>query len=336
MYKSEIHDALRSLQLAPGGTIDGLLTAALKAGPKLTQALGDLASSKDGSARTASAHLQEGLVALNERLATISPSGTAIELHDLASRFDRVLTDYPMLEVLLRPGRQSLAQLSGAFDVVLQQNKRARAVTDLVGPSIELAAAYSHYAALLSLFEPGRASDREGETTTLEFDTDESVRGLAAVTGLLASLVEIVRSLRHDQGILVLESDVELERIESGSPIQIILKGGAKALGLMMAMLRDVVRGPFQFLSTHGRAMQAMETYAYAKRLGISDPQAMANLQQAVIDSTLSYAQTLGPTNPPVKVDGVPVTAERTELLPAPADERPTEPSHPRLPGPKR
>jgi|GEM_PF-4905978 len=335
MYKSEIRRTLMQLTLVSGGAIENLIHRAQLAEPKIHSALVDLASATDPGMRKAVSTAQNALGTLNELLASIAPSAIYAELHDLNRKFDLALSDQPALEQFLRPGRQALGTLGGAVDVAFQQTRQMPALVGLLGPSIALGACYAHYVGVLEALTPTEDSGGEGESVSIEIDGIERLEAFAAYTGLLSFLASEARRALSE-GDIEIDSDsfatptpthdIWIESVDSGSPrIEFKLGGDGKSLRLFLNMFRDVVRSVYRSVTTHGQALQALETLAYAKELGIQDPAVLKQLERAVGTATGKYADTFEDPSVVVSVEGQVVRDTSTLALPVLEDtsERP-------------
>jgi len=310
MYKDDVRKALAQIVLTPGGAVQQLLTQIQTAEPKLNVALEEIAANSDVSIKAGRSHLQEVISLIARQLQDISPSATAVELHEMARKFDLILKEYPLLEGLLRPGRQALAKLAGAFDVVLQKNKNAPSITGLIAPGSALITCYEHYEALGNLFavpvEEGKADQL---SVVLELDGVDRLGAFAGYIALLSHLADIVKQIieKADQRSDDFRTEIWITSIESGSPVRISVIGDSKALRLLLAMVRDVARLPYLFLTRHGRTIQAMETLARAKELGITSDVVLDKLNDAVILAAKDYAKSFEHEEVGVTIDGQPV-----------------------------
>jgi hypothetical protein len=294
MYKSDLFQALTRLDLVPGGTVEGLLRSALAAKEQIDAAVAQIASRNDSTIKAGITRLHQALHPISARLAEISSFATVVELHQVSDRFDEVMANYPALEGLLRPGRQAISALAGAFDVMLKDNRSSPSVFGLVSPGVELALCLQHYAALKELFS-GERSHLYGESdfAIVELDEAQNLQAVADALGLLATLAQTAqRALMEadpgDSGLR--DHNIEIASIESGSPIKIELSGESKTLELLLAMLRDAIRALWRRRTPHGRVVEAMETLAKAKELGIESKEALAHLSSAVVEASAQYS----------------------------------------------
>ena len=344
MYKKDIVNALKRIRLVPGGTVAGLLEHAAAAQEALAQALAEVAANNDASVRAGRERVQLAIRPLQKRISGISPSGTAIELHQLGASFDLALTDFPQLEPVLRPGRQALGHLAGAFDVAIQQNKSPPSLMGLIEPSLLLENCYLHYAGLEAVFAESSLDGSTGRiSATIELAGTDSLEVFAAYVGLLSYLASAANQLAGaiEPGSFIQESEISIVSIESGSPIQITLAGATRAVIFLLTMVRDVVRVPYQYLTPHGRAVQSMEIFAKAKELGIDSPGVLSNLDAAMIDATRQYATKIKGRDVVVSVDGKPekelMAIEATSFveLSLQKTDQITQPALRKLPSPK-
>ena len=306
MYKSDIKDAVDYIRLAPGGTIAGLIKVIEAAELGLHAAYADVATNNDAKVRSGRARVQEELRIVGQWFGEISPSAAAVEFHHMGSRFDAVLEKNALLEPLLRPGREALAALAGAFDIAIQQHRKPPFLLGLIAPGVALAKAYSYYDALSRLFSDAE-DDGSQESTGLTIAGADRLSVFSVYVSLLSSLADAAGSATGEsgaEGISVSENNVSILSIESGSPIKISLTGGAKTLRLLAAMLRDLVRSAYQNVTVHGRAVQAMETLALARELGV-DGEAMDSLRAAVAQGARDYADTFRHEDVSLSIDGV-------------------------------
>jgi len=318
MYKSDISEGLARLALVPGGAIGGLLELLKAASAKVDSALAELVRGSGDNLKNAYSILHDALAPISARLAEISPSATVVELHQLGFQFDAVLAAYPTLELLLRPGRQAAADLAGAFDFVLQKNKGPSAVVGLFRPGTALASAYAHYDALSTILAPSETNIGEAEAASVEIDHAQEMDVFANHMGLLAYLAKTASELigEGDVSIVNARGSVWIASIESGSPIRINLLGDGKTLRLFLTMLRDLVRLPYLYLTSHGRTLQSMETFARAKELGIDSPEVLKKLENAMNEAAKHYAGSVGRREAFVSVNGKRI--ESTLALPVP------------------
>jgi hypothetical protein len=294
MYKNKISGVLNTLHLIPGGMLERLMEISLKSAPQLKASVEEYLSGGDKMQQGAKRG-HAALGSLAQLLGNHSPSAGAIELHELTVRFDSVLSEYPALESLLRPGRQALAELAGAYDVTLQQNRGAPSLFGLVSPAIELGLCYAHYQALEQLLAESDQTGTGQEVVVIEIADIDSLVALASYAGFLAHIAAIVKRILDDERDEAFASDHEIQiaAIESGSPIQITLRGSGKAVLLFLAMIRDAVRAVWLPLTPRGRTIEAMETLAKAKELGITSQEVFAKLNAAVAEASTQYAETL-------------------------------------------
>lgn len=344
MYKTDVVSALKRLRLIPGGTVAGLLEFANAAQEALEQALVEVAANNDQSVRAGRERVQVAIRPLHKRISGISPSGTAIELHQLGANFDLVLRDFPQLEPVIRPGRQALAQLAGAFDVAIQQNKSPPSLIGLIQPSMLLANCYLHYEGLEAAFAESALDGSSGRiSATIEIAGIDSLGAFAAYVGLLSYLASVANELEAEiePASFVHESGISIASIESGSPIRITLAGASRAVIFLLTMVRDVVRVPYQYLTPHGRAVQSMEIFAKARELGIDSPEVLGNLDAAMIDATQQYATKIKGRDVVVSINGKPekeltaIEAISLVELPLYKTDHTTHPALQKLPSPK-
>jgi len=305
MYKSDVRTVFKKLFLISGGTIAGLLEAVAEANRDIGPVLANLASNNNQLIATAPAEFAKALKPIKQRIAGISPSGTAVELHEYGIKFDSVMAEFPMLEPVLRPGRQALAAFAGAYDVVLQKNQAPQAMTGLLLPGAALKTCLDHYAGLYSFFDKEFAEKPGEETKTIEFDTNGDLSRFSGLIGILATLAAAASAaLAQGDDSPNIDTEITIVSIESGSPIQVVFQGTDKTLRLFLGMLRDIVRVPYLYLTKQGRLLQAMETMAVAKSLCIDDPETLNNIAVAMQGASRVYAEKFGDVQPTVKVDG--------------------------------
>jgi hypothetical protein len=316
MYKEDIREALKRLRLTPGGAVASLLAQAQPAAEIRDSAVAEIAANNDASVKVGRERMQAAVRTLLKRISELSPSGTVIELHQLGGKFDAVLLDYPLLDPLLRPGRQALASLAGAYDVVMQQNKTPPAVAGLIAPSVELATCYSYYSGLEQTLNASKdESVARDSLSIVEVSGAERLEALASYLGLLALLGEAAAScLRETEPETSEDLDLNVFAIESGSPVQITLTGSARTMRLMLTMLRDVVRVPYQHLTAHGRVVQTIETLALAKTLGVDTPEGLAHLEDAMVKAARLYSENLD-DRVALKIDGRPIARKSGDAL---------------------
>jgi hypothetical protein len=339
MYKNDIREALTRIALVTGGAVEGLLDQIRAAEAKLSTAYAEIAANNDTSIKAGCAHLQEAIRPITQRLTEISPTGTAVELHQLGTRFDGVLKDYPELEELLRPGRQATAALAGAFDLVLQQNRRPPSVIGLIAPGASLASCYVHYETLERLLtESIDARNATDSSARIEIEGADRLGAFANYMILLSHLADIAKWLvdqaEVNEGVIVAPREIRIASIESGSPIQINLNGNSKALRLLLVMLRDVIRVPYLHLSIHGRTIQAMETFARAKELGIGPGPVLDQLEEAMVQAAGTYANSFQDDSIAVTINGEHIRDSAPRSLPAPDQSGTDESTIPMLSGP--
>lgn len=318
MYKKDFREALKRVRLVSGGPIMGLLDQAKAAQGALKVALAEVAANNDASVRAGRDRVQGAVRPIVKRVSEFSPSGTVIEIHQLGAKFDSVFIDFPELESFFRPGRQILATLAGAFDVVMQQNKSPPVIIDLIEPSLLLANCYMHYAALEEVLN-GAAEEASARDTLaiVEISGAENLSDFAAYVGFLSRLAEVAKSLADavggpsDSG-----GEILIAGIESGSPIQITLTGGAKMLRLLLTMLQDIIRVPYQHLTAHGRVIQAMETFSEARRLGIESGEVLSQLEGAMLKAARLYSESVDSHGVTVKVNGQLVSQNTASSIP--------------------
>lgn len=312
MYKDEVRKALLRIALTQGGAVQGLLTQIQAAEPKLRGTLEEIAANNDTSVNAGRSHLQEAVRPIARQLQDISPSATAVELHELGRKFDLMLEEYPLLEGLLRPGRQALAKLAGAFDVVLQNNKNAPSITGLLAPGAALITCYEHYEALGCLFTaPVKGGEADQSLVVIELDGVDRLGSFADYMALLSRLADIGKWVieQIEQRPDELRDGIWIASIESGSPVRISVTGDSKAIRLLLAMVRDVVRLPYLHLTRHGRALQAMETLARARELGVTSDTVLDKLNNAVVLAADDYVKSFRHEEVGVTIDGQPVQA---------------------------
>lgn len=316
MYKSNIAAALSQLVNATGGVINGLLDRAIVVREMVDAAEAEIAKNNDASIKSGCAQLHEALKPIRAWLHEVSPSVVAVELHFLGAQFDKVLSKYQLLEALLRPGRQAVAGLAGAFDVALQQNRSTSSAIRLVTPSLALAEQLGTYHALIALLG-GAVTDSQGkEFSIIEMDSADRLDTFAVLMSLLAYLMEIATTtISEIDPTGQPPSAVTIESIESGSPIQIRLGGNGKTVRFLLAMIRDAIRWPFLQFSSRGRVLQAIDTYAYANKLGINSPEVLANLERAIAHASQQYVEKLT-ENVAIRIDGEKVSENPPLLLP--------------------
>lgn len=307
MYKDDVRKASMLIALTPGGAVQGLLTQIQAAESKLNTALEEVAANNDTSVKAGRTHLQEAVRPIAQQLQDISPSATAVELHELAQKFDLILDKYPLLEGLLRPGRQALAKLAGAFDVVLQKNKNIPSITGLLAPGAALITCYEHYEALGHLFAaPVKDGEADQSSAVLELDGIDRLGAFADYIALLSRLADIGERIveTDDQRPDKLQNEIWISSIESGSPVRISLTGDSKAIRMLLAMVRDVARQPYLYFTRHGRTIQAMETLARAKELGVTSNAVLDKLNDAVVSAADDYAKSFRHEAVSVTIDG--------------------------------
>lgn len=337
MYKSEISDALGKIALTSGGAISGLIRVVSSVEDKIDGLLREVAKNNDASVRSGANQLQEVVKQISRQISEISPLRTAVELHDVSVRFDEVLTEFPELEPLLRSGRQALAELSGAYDAVLQQHSRAPAVVDLIRPATSLGRDMEHYSALAKLLKGTDKDELAGTATYIEIQGGDRLRTFAAYVAWLSSLADIAGQLVNQSSLdEPPPAEVSIASIESGSPIKITLKGDLRVLRLVAAMIRDVLRVPYLNFTTHGRLIQSMETFALAKEFGVDSPEVLETLAEAMTEASRQYRDSIRAEAADVVVDGAQITESATQALPPPdADATDGHREVPRLPRPK-
>lgn len=336
MYKDDVYKALGLIALTPGGAVQGLLTQIQVAEAKLNVALEEMAANNESSVKAGRTHLQEAIRPIAQQLQDISPSATAVELHELAQKFDSVIRDYSVLEGLLRPGRQALAKLAGAFDVVLQRNKSVPSITGLLAPGLALVTCYEHYEALGGLFiAPAKDLETDQSSAVLELDGVDRLEAFSGYIVLLSRLADIgkwtvgqIDQLSDDS-----RNEIWMESIESGSPIRIKITGGFKVVRLLLAMVRDAARLLYLNLTRHGRTIQAIETLARANELGVTSNDVLDKLNEAVVLAASDYAKSFRHEGVSVTIDGEPVETASSKL-PAVEDKyKLSRSAQPRLPG---
>jgi len=338
MYKDDVHKALLRIALTPGGAIQGLLTQIRAAEPKLNVTLEEIAANSDTTVNAGRSHLQEAVRPIAKQLQDISPSATAVELHEMARKFDLVLEEYPSLEGLLRPGRQALAKLAGAFDVVLQKNKNVPSITGLLAPGADLTTCYEHYEALGNLFAvPAEVEEANQASVVLELDGVDRLGAFADYIALLSRLADIARRIvdEANQRSDDLKNEIRITSIESGSPVRISVTADSKSLRLLLAMVRDVARLSYLYLTRHGRTIQAMETLARAKELGITSDAVLDKLNDAVFSAADHYAKSFKHEDVRVTIDGQPVQNGPLNYPTTKAAISLDESVHPKLQGPE-
>lgn len=320
MYKSDLRNAFSSIDLVSGGGVEQLLSELEKSAVKAYAALGAFSRNSNSATKEGAAQLTEALSGVQSMLSRISPSSLVVELNKLGSGFDEVMRTYPGLEAALRPGRQALAALSGAYDVFLQKNKSYPTTVGLFGPGLELATCYKHYRALETLFEESKSDYLEGDgTATLEISGAERLSRFTMFSGMLFHLVVASEALAQENLSPVesgLESPLRITSIESGSPIQISISGGAKALQMLLTMIRDVIRVPYLHLTSPGKAIHSMEIFARARELGIDSPDVLHNLEKAMETATRIYSESIKDGGGYVAIDGVAINRETPMALP--------------------
>lgn len=337
MYKDDVRKALVRIALTPGGAVQGLLSQIKAAEPKLNGGLEEIAANNDTSVNAGRSHLQEAVRPIARHLQDISPSATAVELHELARKFDLILEEYPLLEGLLRPGREALAKLAGAFDVVLQKNKNAPSITGLLAPGAALITCYEHYEALGYLFAVPVKEEAGQSSVVIELDGVDRLGAFADCIALLSRLADIGTRIveQSDQQSDDLRNEIWITSIESGSPVRISVTGDSKAIRLLLAMVRDVVRLPYLYLTSHGRTIQAMETLARARELGITSAAVLDKLNDAVALAADDYAKSFKHEYVSVTIDGQPVQVGPLKYPMAQETLRLGESVQPKLRGPE-
>jgi len=321
MYKSDIGKAFSRALLVPGGTISRLLERVRSVEAQLDVAFSDIAANGDVQIKKGIGHLHNAIKVISDEIRETSPLATAIELHRQAERIEAIQKEFPELEALLQPGRQALAALMGAFDVMLQRDKAPGAVIGLVTPSISLAACQAHYKALSDIFaEREEWTSAVDEFAIIEIDGADLLEAIATYMQLLSDLARAAQDA-FKQAEAAPAAGIRIVSIESGSPIQLKLFGDGKTLRLLLSMLRDVVRTAYRYATQHGRALQSMETYALAKQLGIDSEDVLAQLESAMATTTRKYADSLRPGSVFVKVDGKAIQEGNLRALAAPTSD---------------
>lgn len=336
MYKSDIVEALSRIVVSSGGPIDGLLQQTCFAREQFDKAEQEFAKSNDGANKVGHGLFNEAIQHLAKRVSQISPSGTVVELHQLGERFDKVLTDHPELEPILRPGKQAAANLAGAFDVMLQQSRRPSALAGLVTPGVALSAQFDCYRGTIQVLSSSFDDSPEEESSTIEIDGISQLVVFGDFMSLLGFLSSYASSIvgASVESAVAPAADITIRSIESGSPIRVTLGGNGKTIRFLLAMLRDAIRMPYLHLTSRGQAVQAMETLAYAKKLGVNSPEAIRHLEEAVVVATRRYAEKIS-SSVVVSVDGKPVAADALPLLVALPTASESDASSPlRLPNP--
>lgn len=337
MYKDDVRKALELIALTPGGAVQGLLIQIQTAKPKLNVALEEIAANNETSVKAGRTHLQEAVRPIAQQLQDISPSATAVELHELARKFDLMLEEYPLLEGLLCPGRQALAELAGAFDVVLQKNKNVPSIIGLLAPGAALVTCYEHYEALGYLFVvPVRDGKADQSSVVLELDGLDRLGAFADYIALLSRLADIGERIVEaaNQRSDDLRNEIWITSIESGSPVRISITGDSKAIRLLLAMVRDVARLSYLRLTRHGRTIQALETLARAKELGITSDAVLDKLNDAVVLAAGDYANSFKNESVSVSIDGQSVQAVPSSYPVTKATLSLGESAQPKLQGP--
>lgn len=306
MYKSEIVKVIGELYLESNGLLRKLLETLASQRPQIDSVSYEIAAaSNDAGLRAASAHMNSIGQRISQHLGEISPFAIAIEIHQLSSRFDGAVANYPELEEFLDSGRQSISRLSGAFDLVLR-GKSIPALLGLVPPAEELVTEYRNYAVFSALLEGRESSSGIEASTFVELVGGERIEVFSALIRVLSFLAASAESaIRGGEFDSSSGDGIRVSSIESGSPIRIKLSANSKCLSLFLAMLRDVFRVPYLSLTKHGRVVQAMETLALAKTLGIESEEALENLKQSVVGASAQYADSFRATEAKVFVEGV-------------------------------
>lgn len=337
MYKSDIRFALDQLTLIPGGPVEGLIQFATVADGLIKSSLTEVVANNDAGIKAAVAQMNEALKPVSRRISEISPSMTAVELHALSARFDQVLSDYEELEPLLRPGRQALGGLSGAYDVALQRHSRPPALMALVEPATELGKSLRLYREL-SKVHGTTAEESSGPEAIIELEEFELLSDFSVGLSMLNVLAKASSDTLHgmeevgEGGVAFLP--VTVASIESGSPIRITLAGGSKVISLMLSMVRDVFRVPYQTFTRHGRVIQAAETLARLRELKVTSPEVERTLQAAVAEASDQYFQSISSNRPTVYVDGERLLSEQPLALPSPPADDDGASGPPKLLGP--
>lgn len=142
----------------------------------------------------------------------------------------------------------------------------------------------------------------------------------AKFISILARLLgEIEQSLKGAKASSSEWGAVTIASIESGSPIQIKLSGDGRTLRLFLTMLRDAIRLPFLYLTVRGQFLQTLETYAYARKLGVDSPEELGNLERAMVETSRAYAASMT-SDVIVYVCGRKADENEVLLLPKPMD----------------
>jgi len=316
MYKSNIVTALTQIQGPAEGVVSGLLERLVDARSGIDEAVTEIAKNNEANIKAGCFRLHQAIQAIEQRLNEVSPSATVVELHLLGKRFDRILFDYPLLETLLRPGRQALGGLAGAFDVALQEHRNHPALINLVTPGVALARELDYYRGLIGMLSVAIDSSVTEQVSIIEIEGAERLDQFDNFIALLTKLSLIATSILNEMDNISDSSDagVTIESIESGSPIQIRLGGKGKTLRFLLAMLRDLIRLPYLHLTKRGQFMQSIETYAYAKNLGVDTPEVLRNLEWAMSEASRIYVEKVAP-NVVITIDGRNATENEPLLL---------------------
>lgn len=346
MYKQDLHRALSMIQLPIDAPARYLIDALESAQEKVVLSLELFSRNNEAATREASSKLAEAHASVHAAISQVSPSSIAINLNELSTKFDKVISEYPALEPLLRIGRNSVQALLDAYDSFLQKNRSHPSMVALYEPASELATCYWHYDSIVKLFkEQPVAISNEQATASIEIDGADTLTQFTLFSAMLYQLTTAAEQLLSRS--LSESGDTETPRIisiESGSPIRINLKGSAKVLTLLLTMIRDVVRLPYILWTSQGQAIRAMEIFSRAKELGINSPEVLHNLENAMARATRVYASSIKDGEFTVIVNGKPADEDQSPdpLLRIPTDRMlsrgstTNDPKLPRLRGPKK
>ena len=306
MYKSDLYRALSGIQPPRGGTIIQILRAVEAATPKLFSTLADLVSSNSAKLASASSLANQHLSAVSTTLSQISPSAVAIELHEFSRKLDETMAEFAEIREFLLPARQALSELSGAFDVVLQQSRRASSLVQLIEPCLQLSVCLRNYEGLAeSLQKYGEQVPPIDSNAVIEFAEVSSIEEIARQFEALSTLTSATEHFFANH----VDSDgsdsmIVVRSIETGSPIRISIFGNSKVVQMLLSMIKDASRLAYLRSTDHGRAIQSMETYAKAKELGIESEEALNELKSAIIIATKAYSRSLNGREGGISIDG--------------------------------
>ncbi|KAF1716825.1 hypothetical protein CSC74_08065 [Pseudoxanthomonas yeongjuensis] len=167
----------------------------------------------------------------------------------------------------------------------------------LIRPAIALEVAYAHYGALKKLYPDADEYAAAAETSaSIELDGLSQLRAFSDFMTMLSKLVDIAETITaaRTEVSSLSDSGIWISSIESGSPIKIVFRGSAKTIGLLLAMLKDLVRTPYLLWSKQGNLIQTMETYTMMRDLGIDDPIVVANVRDAIRKTSQRYSESFG------------------------------------------